>query len=148
MILFGERNGIFLSKPYDLHRLKLGNYIPGTAVIRREAIRRVGGFDASLTWLEDWDLWLSLAEKGLFGRLLPELLLYYRQHEDGGRNAPSPRIARVTVRRIMLKHPRLFPPLYLVMDRLEKKAQMVLPEFIKRNLRRISPRTYGTWSAP
>ena len=148
MILFGERNGIFLSKPYDLHRLKLGNYIPGTAVIRREAIRRVGGFDTSLTWLEDWDLWLSLAEKGLFGRLLPELLLYYRQHEGGGRNAPSPRIARATVRRIMLKHPRLFPRLYLVMDALEKAAETVLPSFIKRKLRRASPRTYSTWGVP
>jgi glycosyltransferase involved in cell wall biosynthesis len=148
VILFGARDGIFLSKPYDLCRLKLGNYIPGAAVIRREAIRAVGGFDTSLTWLEDWDLWLSLAEKSLFGRLLPELLLYYRQHEGGGRNAPSPRIARATVRRIMLKHPRLFPRFYLVMDTLEKAAETVLPSFIKRKLRRASPRTYSTWSVP
>jgi len=147
VILFGERDGIFHSKPYNLCRLKLGNYIPGTAVIRREAIEAVDGFDTSLTWLEDWDLWLSLAERGLFGRLLPEPLLYYRQHEGGSRNAPSPRIARATVRRIMLKHPRLFPRLYLIMDRLEKTAEVFLPPLVKRMLRRLSPRTYTTWSS-
>lgn len=146
VILFGDRGGVFYSKPYELGRLKLGNFIPGIALIRAQAIRAAGGFDANLPCLEDWDLWLSLAERGLFGRLLPEPLLYVRQHKDPRRNAPSP-IARATVRKIMLKHPSLFPRLYLVEDRLEKKAERVLPTFVKRILRRISPRAYPTWNS-
>jgi hypothetical protein len=93
--------------------------------------------------MEDWDFWLSLAEKGLFGRLVPEPLLYYRQHEDGGRNAPSRAIAHMTVRQIMLKHPTLFPPWYLAMDRVEKMAENVLPSLLKIVLRMIgSPNVF------
>lgn len=145
-ILFGDRSGVFYSRPYDVHRLKFGNYFPTEALIRAEAIREVGGFDPGLPWMEDWDFWLSLAERGLRGRLLPEALVYYRQHKTGGRNAPSVALRHATVRRIMHKHPELFPRVYLAMDRLESAAERALPISIRRMLRRLSPRTYTTWS--
>lgn len=31
------------------------------AIVRREALERVGGFDEAIRWMEDWDLWLRLA---------------------------------------------------------------------------------------
>ena len=145
-VLFGQRSGVFYSRPYDLRRLKLGNYIPATALMRTKAIKEVGGFDSDLPWVEDWDLWLSFAERGLFGRLLPEPLIYYRQHKTSGRNAAAMELRHATVRRIMRKHPELFPRVYLAMDRLESAAERVLPISIRRMLRRLSPRTYTTWS--
>ncbi len=50
-------------------------------VIRKSAIERVGGFDASVTGVQDWALALSIAEFGVFG-YLPEPLYYYRVHRD------------------------------------------------------------------
>jgi glycosyltransferase involved in cell wall biosynthesis len=42
-----------------------GNLISGSgsaAVVRRSLLERAGGFDESLSFAEDWDLWLKLAE--------------------------------------------------------------------------------------
>ncbi len=33
----------------------------GAAVLRRQALLDIGGFDEDLGWMEDWDLWLRLA---------------------------------------------------------------------------------------
>lgn len=46
---------------------------------RTELLRRLGGFDASLTHLPDWDLWLRLAGSGAPG-CVPDPLVGYRLH--------------------------------------------------------------------
>jgi glycosyltransferase involved in cell wall biosynthesis len=46
---------------------------PSAALARREAIVLVGGFDESLIRVEDWDLWLRLADQGTI-EVLPEVL--------------------------------------------------------------------------
>lgn len=51
-------------------------------IIRREALERVGGFDESLRALEDWDMWLRLAEIGSFD-FVPEDLVAIRTHQAG-----------------------------------------------------------------
>ncbi|MDQ6624203.1 MAG: glycosyltransferase, partial [Verrucomicrobiota bacterium] len=44
-------------------RLLRGNFIPGlTVVLRREALLAAGLFDPRLRQVEDWDLWLRLAQ--------------------------------------------------------------------------------------
>jgi GT2 family glycosyltransferase len=52
------------------------------AMIRADALRRVGGYRNDFPWAEDFDLWLRLGE---IGRLenLPEILLEYRRHPSG-----------------------------------------------------------------
>ncbi len=56
--------GEVLAHPFDPEVLLLANYIPTCSVlIRREAIRSVGGFDESLSSLEDWDLWIRLSDR-------------------------------------------------------------------------------------
>lgn len=53
--------------PFSRARLWLGNFLPIQAVLcRREPLTALGGFDESLDYLEDWDLWLRLAERGNF----------------------------------------------------------------------------------
>lgn len=47
-----------------------------TAIIRREAVLDVGGFDESVCMGEDYDLWVRLARKGPFVRLLTNVARY------------------------------------------------------------------------
>lgn len=67
--------------PLGLHppSLLLGNYASTcSAVIRRDAIEAVGGYDESWPSYEDWDLWCSMAEHGMRAAILPEPLFHYR----------------------------------------------------------------------
>ncbi len=61
-----------------------GNLISGSGsavVARRSLIERAGGFDESLTFAEDWDLWLRLAELSEVD-FVPEPLVAIRLHDD------------------------------------------------------------------
>lgn len=54
---------------------------PSIALIRRESLEQVGGFDASIHKGigEDWDLWIRLSNLGPFVRL-PQILALYRTY--------------------------------------------------------------------
>ncbi len=59
-------------------RLRWTNLItPSTVMIRREMLLEVGGFDESVRWCEDWELWVRLGEKRRFG-CVPEQLTGYQ----------------------------------------------------------------------
>ena len=51
-----------------------------TALMRREAARKVGGYDAAFKYSQDLDMWLRLGEVGKLGNV-PEVLLQFRMHE-------------------------------------------------------------------
>lgn len=51
-----------------------------TKLFSREALDRVGGYDEELPAFEDWDLYLTLAKRGLKGDVIPEQLFFYRRH--------------------------------------------------------------------
>jgi glycosyltransferase involved in cell wall biosynthesis len=53
---------------------------PG-ALIRREWIDRIGGFDPQITWGDDWDYGLRLARAGCKMGWLKKAVFCYRQHE-------------------------------------------------------------------
>jgi hypothetical protein len=80
---------------YPLARLVLGNVFPvHAAVVRREAVLAVGGFDETLAAAEDWDLWLRLAGAGGRWACVDRALVEYRirpgaMHEDAARMAAS-----------------------------------------------------------
>ncbi len=70
--------GEVLAHPYDPELLPVANYIPTCAVlIQRDAILEAGGFDETLPFLEDWDLWIRLAERFPFA-FTPEVTSIYR----------------------------------------------------------------------
>ena len=71
----GERE---VSGPFDVRRLRAGNYIDLAALIRADSFP---GFDPAVRRYQDWDLWLNIALKqGGIGQYVPEALYYYRVH--------------------------------------------------------------------
>ena len=81
-----------------LPRLLLGNLIhPHAAIVRRELVEGVGGFDESLTSVEDWDLWLRISIAGGRWRAVDAPLLEYRVRDDG-MHADAARMLRNRIR--------------------------------------------------
>lgn len=67
-----------------LPRLVLGNLInPHCAIVRRDLVDRAGGFDESLTSVEDWDLWLRVTRDGALWRCVDRPLAEYRVRAAG-----------------------------------------------------------------
>lgn len=64
------------SLPFDGNRLRQGNYISTMSLIRREVFPR---FDLTLKRLQDWDIWLTLLERGVEGICVPgvEFMAFY-----------------------------------------------------------------------
>ncbi len=75
------------SQQFDANKLKQINYIDVTSLIRRSALSvipseavadegslSVGPFDPAIKRFQDWDLWLSMLEKGKTGVFVPEVL--------------------------------------------------------------------------
>lgn len=78
---FGENTGIWYTDPFSLSNLLQYNHISVSAVFRRVAWERVGGFwEAMRPGLEDWEFWIHLAAAGFPGERIPEPLLNHRKH--------------------------------------------------------------------
>jgi len=62
---------IFRTIDFNIEKLKKMPYICGMSLIRRD---HFSGWDESLKKFQDWDLWLTMLEKGHHGYHLPEVL--------------------------------------------------------------------------
>jgi glycosyltransferase involved in cell wall biosynthesis len=62
----------------DAWHLTYVNDLPGTTLIRRDALLEAGGYVLP-TGYEDWDLWLTFVERGWNGVRVPGLTLRYRR---------------------------------------------------------------------
>ena len=58
------------------------NFIFGHAAVRRELLLEHGGFDDSIRWTTDWDLWLRLILAGSRAGCVDEPLALYRLRES------------------------------------------------------------------
>ncbi|MBI3722334.1 class I SAM-dependent methyltransferase [bacterium] len=67
-------------KPFDARELKQGNIASTMTLIRSSVFP---GFDESVMRLQDWDLWLTLLEKGVVGVHVPASL-FHDYHLDAG----------------------------------------------------------------
>lgn len=70
----------FKSRPFDVKFLRKMPYIHTTSVIRRSAFP---GFDESLQKFQDWDLWLTVSERGSRGLWIPEELFSIKIRREG-----------------------------------------------------------------
>lgn len=79
--MFGDEQGLWRQERCDLPALLAEDTVHTAALVRTRAVREVGGYDEwpGLQGEEDWDLWISLAERGARGLILQEVLFYYRR---------------------------------------------------------------------
>jgi glycosyltransferase involved in cell wall biosynthesis len=75
---FGSQTGRWRMGPTDPDRLRVANHIDSCALIRRSAWQAVGGYDADLPGLEDWDLWNKLLQASYELTYLPQIVFDYR----------------------------------------------------------------------
>jgi glycosyltransferase involved in cell wall biosynthesis len=106
--LFGAETGVwFTAAQRGRHAdLRRGNFIAANSVFRRELWRRVGGFDPRLDFFEDWDFWLSCAERGAVFRPVEETLWRYRRHPASMLGASDPSARDEARRYVRQKHLR------------------------------------------
>jgi glycosyltransferase involved in cell wall biosynthesis len=78
---FGDEEWDWTPERCDLPALLCEDTVLTAAVVRREAVAAVGGYDTAMPVQgdEDWDLWLTLVERGHRGVILPEILFEYRR---------------------------------------------------------------------
>ncbi|MBI5655237.1 glycosyltransferase family 2 protein [Candidatus Uhrbacteria bacterium] len=70
----------FPSQAWNADALKRLNYIHTSSLIRRKDFP---SFDESLKKFQDWDVWLTMAEKGLSGIFVDEYLFRVKQRKAG-----------------------------------------------------------------
>jgi len=65
---------------YNIEDLKECNYISTMSLIQKKDFP---GFDEDLVKFQDWDLWLTMAERGMRGVFVPEVLFYATPAKNG-----------------------------------------------------------------
>lgn len=68
-----------LSREILIHNL-VGN--PSMVMLRRSILQRVGLFDTTLPWGQDWELWIRIATRAPIGYLTQPVIIY-RKHSAG-----------------------------------------------------------------
>lgn len=78
---FGSSTRQISNTPYRPQRLVAGNYVDAMAMVSKEAWAMIGGYHHVRHGWEDYDFWARMAELGLAGEWLPEVLAEYRVHQ-------------------------------------------------------------------
>jgi glycosyltransferase involved in cell wall biosynthesis len=107
---FGGSDALHAAPAYDLAELARENYIGPTTLLPRAEVARIGYDESLRIGLEDWDLYLTLAEQGIEGVLVGEPLFLYRIHGDGitWRLRRKPLLLAALRLRLVMKHRCLY----------------------------------------
>lgn len=74
---FGIEAGIVSPPDMTMDNLVWGNTIDACALIRRELLEKLGGWDSRLPFWEDWDLWLGAVQVNARTQKLDEVAIDY-----------------------------------------------------------------------
>ncbi|MCA9274250.1 MAG: glycosyltransferase [Phycisphaerales bacterium] len=77
------------------------------ALFRADALHDAGGYSTDLTSYEDWDLYCALAERGLHGAVIPDIMLHYRIRPDSLLRTEVEMRRQHLHARVLEKHPDL-----------------------------------------
>jgi glycosyltransferase involved in cell wall biosynthesis len=83
--IVGLLDGLWAVPSWDPELLLITNLHPVTALVRREAFERVGGFDAGIGGYEDWELWIRLSLAGYRAVRVEKPLFTWRRHSEDSR---------------------------------------------------------------
>jgi glycosyltransferase involved in cell wall biosynthesis len=103
---FRRRHGYLLSRSFDVKKLARKNFICNTSLLLAEAVRSVACYSPEMDRLghEDWDMFLSMAENGWRGHLVPRPLFCYRIFPNSRNQSSRERWTEVRVA-IAARHP-------------------------------------------
>jgi glycosyltransferase involved in cell wall biosynthesis len=101
-----EHRGDRSRSSLDPWELTYQNHLPLSCLYRRSALLETGGWRLPGGY-EDWDLWMSFAERGWKGIGIPEVTAHYRL-EGGRRLSRSSRRHAERYARLQARHPSLF----------------------------------------
>jgi glycosyltransferase involved in cell wall biosynthesis len=90
----------------DPWQISYHNHLPVGSLYRRSALVEVGGWQLAGGY-EDWDLWMTLAERGWKGIGIPEVTAHYRV-QSGRRLSRSSRRHAERHATLRARHPVLF----------------------------------------
>jgi glycosyltransferase involved in cell wall biosynthesis len=129
--LFGEISGIWNQPDFSVKRLLLDNMIVVSALFRKDDCLRIGGYRSSMVYgWEDWDFWLSMAERGFRFVKVPQSLFYYRTR-SGSRDSEMKFKHKLLMylslilnhKKLYIRHPSVFIRLLMrLFDRNFEKA--------------------------
>jgi len=104
---FGDEEWTWRQERCDLTTLLMECTVATPSIVRKAAVLDVGGFDERMPdqGYEDWDLWISLVERGYRGTILPEVLFYYRRRGASvSRRCEEPEVHLRLIRYLVEKH--------------------------------------------
>lgn len=123
MNCFGTINGKYKSIKFNIKALRECNYIHNSSLIKREVFTEVNGYNHSMSkGFEDWDLYLSFAEREFKGVYVPKILLDYRQHDDSSRNQMDYETKNQLILLLYNRHKRICPFWYRYVKKLYYEA--------------------------
>jgi glycosyltransferase involved in cell wall biosynthesis len=107
MRFFGSWDGELRFPPYDPYKLLYRHIVGLSALVRREVLDDIGGFDESFEQFEDWELWVSALSRGWLGLQVDAVTIEYRRHGESKWHGDRKRF-RTTMRRLRAKHKTLY----------------------------------------
>lgn len=108
--LFGAQEGVIHTAKFDFERLKGGNFIPCCNLFRKKAWERVGGCKPVGESWEDYNTWLTIAERGWRAEKVAGALYLYRKKGEEGRDFESQPYVRRLRAVVNAYHPMILPP--------------------------------------
>jgi glycosyltransferase involved in cell wall biosynthesis len=129
---FGDKSGLWKVPEFDLRLLLLGNYIDACAVFRKSVWEDCGYYDTEMPiqGYEDWNFWLSIAEKGWKFYHIPEVLFDYRVRSGSMvTNCNIPENQRLLIQYVANKHSDIlreeYQKLYVEFNAVSEKWQKI-----------------------
>lgn len=74
----------------------------GTVMYRLDAYRKAGGYEASIKWCSDWDLWLRMLDFG-HAVYIRDIMYSRFAQEDGASFHPKKSLEQIKCKRLVLK---------------------------------------------
>ncbi len=81
--LIGDESWVWKTVEFDVQRILKDNCVSTAAVFKKSIWQKAGRYNTNMHhgW-EDWDFWISVAEAGGSGAVIPEPLFIYRRHGE------------------------------------------------------------------
>ncbi|HWM90329.1 MAG TPA: glycosyltransferase [Thermoanaerobaculia bacterium] len=131
----GLRSGLVQVPEFDIDLLLTGNFIDACTVIRKSAWSECGGFDCAMPFQcwEDWELWISAAERGWRFHHLPGAAFEYRvRPRSMSSPCATPEVGQPQQRYIVEKHRDLYlrrlPQLLMKIQAIQRESRSLLDE--------------------